>query len=520
VSDVYHNPKTGEVWADGKTYPNAAAYQAASGAASSGPQQTSVPNLKDTSPAGPGMAALHTAGNSLAFGLPDQIMARHLADKYQIPLDQAFGLIKQHFAGGEQAMGPDTNRGLEMAAMAPSFALAPEVKGAQGLIAAMHGVGHTESQDPVELAKNALMAGGTAEAGGAVAQAIPAAAKRVAQVPGDVASAVLERFPRLRDYFARNLVPQAQNPSTVKAMLGQPAGTYANQVTGEGLQKPWFQSGRLETAKANMAKAGPKYEELLGDKTVPVEAVTQALTPEGTAGLVDAPARLKSELGDLTSKATRRSPDMQAKYDLLQRARELRASQGLPPNAANEAALAQMGPGDKVIPAQRVNDRIAKINDLLRKAYTEGGASGDIQAYHAAKTDLQDALGRAGVDVNALKQVNRSYAINEEAGMQLQGREMTAGSNPPGNRYGIVRKTVQALERPAARSALDAYAKRHNNPAATLPPAMKAAAKANPAVSAALTEAVKTGDPLDAAVELHKAQAEQPVREAINPGAP
>src|SRR5271166_937916 len=69
-----------------------------------GPQQTAVPNLQDVKPAGPGMAAAHSIGNGLTFGLPDQIMARHLADKYQIPLDQAFGLIKQHFASGESQL--------------------------------------------------------------------------------------------------------------------------------------------------------------------------------------------------------------------------------------------------------------------------------------------------------------------------------------------------------------------------------------------------------------------------------
>src|SRR5271166_6248103 len=90
---------------------------------SQGPQQTSVPNLQDIKPAGPGMAAVHSIGNGLAFGLPDQIMARHLADKYQIPLDQAFGLIKQHFAGGESQLP----KGLEMAASAAPIVAAPEL---------------------------------------------------------------------------------------------------------------------------------------------------------------------------------------------------------------------------------------------------------------------------------------------------------------------------------------------------------------------------------------------------------
>src|SRR5271165_4213789 len=113
-----------------------------------GPQQTSVPNLQDVKPAGPGMAAAHSIGNGLTFGLPDQIMARHLADKYQIPLDQAFGLIKQHFAGGESQLP----KGLEMAASAAPMAAAPELTIP---MLGLNAIGHTESQNPVDIGMNA-----------------------------------------------------------------------------------------------------------------------------------------------------------------------------------------------------------------------------------------------------------------------------------------------------------------------------------------------------------------------------
>lgn len=524
MPDVYHNPKTGEVWSEGKTYPSMQDYQAQGEAPAPGPQQTSVPNLKDVQPAGAGMAAVHTGGNWLLGGLPDKIMAAHLASKYQIPVEQAQQLIDQHFAGGEKAMGPGVNSALQGAAMLPSFALAPEVKGAQGLVAAMHAVGHTQGDNPADLAKNAAGTAMATETGGALlgkaAEVLPKIAKAIGEAPGTVTSALLERFPRLRDYLSRNIVPQEQNAGTVAAMLKQAPGTYAKQIMQEGLQEPWTQGGRLEKAKANMASKGDQYDALLGDKSVPIEDIKQAMTPESAEGLVDAPGRLKSELGDLAKQATKRSPDMQAKFDLLMRARQLRAEQGLPPNEANEAALAQMGPSSASVPAQRVNDRIAKVNDLLQKAYAEGGSSGDIQAYHAAKTDLEDSLSRAGVDMSQLKPLNQSYAINQSAGMQLQGREMASGSNPPGNRYGFVRKTVQTVERPAARTLLNAYAKRHNNPASTLPETAKLAEKANPAVGAAITQAMSSGNPLDAAVELYKAGADQDVREAINPASP
>lgn len=522
MGDKYVNPETGEVWQDGVTYKSDADWQAAQKQTASAPAEKtpreleaeeSAANSRPARSVGEAVSNLGEAvgggvtdmGHSIAKSLALTRPAAHLASvlpggpPYEQSLQEWQAPPQNPVAGGVgTAIGTLASGGLGKVAGALSKVAAPLLGKAAPYVA------------------NALTAGGAAAGGQAATAGEVSPETALAGVGGaglglagtgaqDVFSRVRQVFPKLADALAGRLIGRAPAASALTLNEGQP-GQLAEDVLNQGLNKGWTAMGRNQSAKDALARLGPRLEQLRAGRSVDSGAVmaelqsamNEAPTPEAQNEIARQMARLRGGSvpgGDL--------------YDKL-------VAQGVNPKMAS--SLAPAPPGGTKIPLQTLATRVAGMRSRVGDLYNARAMGNlqvdpeDIAPLRGVTEKLGTMAQNASTDPAAYPDVVRKYAVASEA-KQGTAQDVVKGLNDPS----FFRSTHRAMLNKTAQGVLGAYKASRG----ILPTLSEKLAESTPAAANAVRTALDSGNDVQAAVELHKAQGtDQQAREAVSPQQP
>jgi hypothetical protein len=495
VSDVYHNPKTGEVWVDGTTYPSESAYHSATD--------------DTTRLGGPATGLLHGLSQGLTYGVGDKVLAGiDAASSPDKHYDTSLANIRGQAKKAEASLPPGAATAAELggAALSPISKIGAGLKAGAAVLPALYAAGRSEG-GPHQTADEMIKAAGT---GPLVQKGLELAAGVPQLLP-----AIASRYPALADKMARVMTSMTPSEGLAQKRMALRTGTqgrYADDVVGMNLHSAPTAEGRFQASESAIKEMGPQFEAARGGQAAPVEDVKQALD----TSKLDSGSKARSVLESYKKRLLPQESGLSSDYDKL-------VAQGISRQSAKQATgydpdAAKLGS----VPLDKVGQVNSQLRQDVQNAHdpASGFTAGEARDLHDAK----DALFKVELEhvapdsKDTYPDLLRKYAVANDASTNtgLAGERPTItggqrGIGPMGAAMLTAKKT-----HPVARAVLSQWAKRNNAPNSTL---SSVVTKMKGPVAMGVAQALGNDDSLQAAVEIHKAQGEgQDTREAINPG--
>jgi hypothetical protein len=410
----------------------------------------------------------------------ERALAQRQAEQAEVPVMGALGTVAGTLGSGA-ALGP--------VAGAASKLAGPVLGGAATGAAAGAGAHMAETGTADE---TALPAAALGAAGGAGLGLVEKAAKWLANSP------------KVADLLAARLTNRPAGQASTTLNFGKP-GQYADTVLGDKLDQGATNLGRNESAGRALKKLGPLMDEARSGQTADAKEIASALDTSD----LDPTSKAKAVLEQYKARLVPASKQSELAQKLT--------DEGYPPSVVSKLAGEQPS-------AEPVSlDKLGQTASQLRAdAQTASGRNSGYTSLEAAdlraasqKLGLVEQSSVAPASQEGYKDLLRRYSVASEA-QQGTADALTSHNSAAYPRRSIAKGVVNQ----AARAVLKTYNAVHNNPNSTLGKAALLASKASPGAASAITQALSSGDPLEAAVEIHKAQGtDQDAREAINPGA-